>query len=34
MSTYPNAHAEIKKVISEIQIPENRFELGIIKKDF
>ena len=34
MSTYPNAHAKIKKVISEIQFPENRFELGINENDF
>ena len=34
MSTYPNAHAKIKKLISDIQFPENRFELGIIKNDF
>ena len=34
MSIYPNAHAKIKKVISDIQFPGNRFELGIIKNDF
>ena len=34
MSTYPNAYAKVKKLISDVQFPGNRFELGIIGNDF
>ena len=34
MSTYPNAHANAKKWIFDIQYPGNRFEFGIISNDF
>ena len=33
-STYPNPHAKVKKLISDVQFPENRFELGMIKNNF
>ena len=32
--TYPNLQAKIKKMISDIQFPGNRFELGTIKNYF
>ena len=34
MSTYPNAHANAKKGIFDIQYPGNQFEFGIILNDF
>ena len=33
MSTYPNAHAKVKKLIADVQFPGDRFELGIIEND-
>ena len=34
MSTYPNAHAKVKKLISDVQFPGNQFKLGIIGNNF
>ena len=34
MSTYPNAHANIKKWILEVQFPGNRLGFSIIRNDF
>ena len=34
MSTYPNAHAKVKKCIFDSQLPGNWFEFGIIETDF
>ena len=34
MPTYPNTHAKVKYLISDVQFPGNRFELGIIENDF
>ena len=31
---YFNAHAKVKKLISDVQFPGNRFELGIIENNF
>ena len=34
VSTYPNAHANSKKLIFDYQFQENMFEFGIISNDF
>ena len=34
MTTYLNAHAKVKKLISDVQFSGNQFELGIIENDF
>ena len=34
MSTYLNAHANVKKWILDVQFPGNWFEFGIIGNDF